>query len=515
LSAGRSPTIVVVGGGIAGLSAAWELVREPGAGGSPSVVVLEAAGRLGGKLQAEEFAGRTVDVAGDAFLARRPEATELCEELGITHELVPVGAAGASIWARGRLRPMPEGSALGVPTRWWPLARSRILSPAESLRVARDLVAPHRGARTITGDRAVGEIVGARLGRPAVDRLVDPLIGGIHAGDVDELSAAATFPLLLAADQQPGSLMRRLRRVPNRTTSFGPSSSASSGSDPAAPAFWSLRESTASLAERLRDALEQRGVTLLTGARADALRAGAASDGVPRWTVDVARPEGDRDGPPALETEGVVLAVDAPEAARLLRPLVPAAASLLAEIDYSSVVVVTMSLPEGAVGRPLRGTGFLVPRASTVAGRRALMTGCTFLARKWPHLARPGDELVRVSTGRAGDERPRDLDDDELVAAAFDELAAVLDVRDSPVATRVTRWDQAFPQYRVGHLIRVATVERSVATLGAVAVAGAAYRGVGIPACIASGRTAARAVLTALAGKARGGRPAVEGNGAR
>jgi oxygen-dependent protoporphyrinogen oxidase len=346
-----------------------------------------------------------------------------------------------------------------------------------------------------------------------VDRLVDPLIGGIHAGSVDELSAVATFPLLLAADQQPGSLIRRLHRIPNRSTSFG--ASAVSSGDPSAPAFWSLRESTASLAMRLRDELERRGVSFLTGARAGAIRPGGSSNGVPRWTVDIGTVPGSREGPSSLETEGVVLAVDAPEAARLLRPLAPAAASLLAEIDYSSVAVVTMRLPAGAIGATLRGTGFLVPRTSSLGGRDALITGCTYLARKWPHLARPGDELLRVSAGRSGDERHRDLDDEELAAASLDDLAAILEVREQPDEVRVTRWDQAFPQYRVGHLIRVATVEKSVAALGAVAVAGAAYRGVGIPACIASGRTAARAVVATLTGSAHGGRQPVEGNGKR
>lgn len=382
MSARGRPTVAVVGGGIAGLAAAWELLRAPGPDGPPSVVLLEASPRLGGKLRAAEFAGRTVDLAGDAFLARRPEATELCEELGISDELVPVGATGASIWARGTLRSMPEGSTLGVPTRWWPLARSGILSPGEALRVARDLVTPHRGTRTITGDRAVGEIVGGRLGRPVVDRLVDPLIGGIHAGDVDELSAAATFPLLLAADQQPGSLIRRLRRVPSRATPFDPSSA-----DPSAPAFWSLREGTASLALRLGDALERSGASVRSGVRVDALRAGGASNGLPRWTVELGGTAADREGRSAVEVDGLVLAVDAPEAARLLRPLAPASASLLTDIDSSSVAVVTVSVPEASIEAPLRGTGFLVPRTSTVDGRRALITGCTFLSRKWPHLA--------------------------------------------------------------------------------------------------------------------------------
>ncbi len=212
MTARRRPVAFVVGGGIAGLAAAWELVTgDHGGGPAPDVHLLETEDRLGGSLCSAEFAGRSVDLAADAFVARRPEATDLCDELGLTGQLVAPGTSGASLWARGRLRPMPDGLNLGVPTRWWALARSGILSPAEALRVAKDLVKPHLGARRVVGDGAVGAIVEARLGRPVVERLVDPLVGGINAGSVDDLSAAATFPYLLAASLQPGSLMRRMR----------------------------------------------------------------------------------------------------------------------------------------------------------------------------------------------------------------------------------------------------------------------------------------------------------------
>ena len=196
MTARNRPTVAVVGAGIAGLAAAWELVVASDRAGTPAPIVrvLESGDRVGGKLRAAEFAGRTVDLAADAFLARRPEATELCGELGLSDQLVPVGASGASIWARGRLRSMPDGLNLGVPTRWWPLARSGILSPAESLAAARDVVIPHRRGNPVFGDRSVGEIVGERLGRPVVDRLVDPLIGGINAGDVDDLARRPPCP---------------------------------------------------------------------------------------------------------------------------------------------------------------------------------------------------------------------------------------------------------------------------------------------------------------------------------
>ncbi len=493
------PVIAVVGAGIAGLAAAWELATTselaPGTG-PPIVVVLDADDRAGGKLASAEFDGRTVDLAADAFLARRPEATDLVDELGIADELVPVGTSGASILARGRLRPMPAGLALGVPTRWWPLARSGLLSPTESLRVARDLLLPHGSAGT-PGDRSVADIVAKRLGRPVVERLVDPLIGGINAGGVDELSAAATFPALIAASHQPGSLMRALRRLP--------------APDSEGPVFWSLRDGTASLADRLVERLAETGgqwkVSVRTGVSVDDITQLPGSATAPRrWGLTLrgtgaSSVTGAGGGTETdMVADGIVVACPAPRAAVLLASSAPVAAGMLSTIEYASVAVVTMAIPTDAIGARLEGSGFLVPRTSHIDGRRALMTGCTYLSRKWPHLATAGHELIRVSVGRDGDERYQDLDDAETAAAAFSELARVLDIAGDPTDARVTRWEDAFPQYRVGHLIRVAKIEEAVTALPGLAVAGAAYRGVGIPACIGSGRRAARAVLASLPG---------------
>ncbi len=490
--------MAVVGGGIAGLAAAWELTGggevagEVGGKVGPEVHLLESGDRLGGSLRSARFAGRQVDLAADAFLARRPEATELCAELGLSEQLVPVGASGASVWARGRVRPMPRGLNLGVPTRWWPLLRSGIVSPGEAIRVARDLVQPHFGAGGIAGDRAVGAIVEARLGRPVVDRLVDPLVGGINAGNADDLSAAATFPFLLAASLQPGSLMRRLGQA-GRTRAVAPAGGS--------PVFWSLPTGTAGLADRLAGELGRRGVTCRTGVPVEAIRREAGS-GSGRWLLDLGTHPVH-----SLAVDGVVLAVPAGEAAVLLAAHAPEAAGLLSTIEYASVAVLTLSLPPGAIRSPLHGTGLLVPRTATVDGVSPLVTAVTYLGRKWPHLAREDDELVRVSVGRFGDARHRDLDDDQLLRTILDDLARLLEVRDPPVESMVTRWDGSFPQYRVGHLLRVGRVEQEVAALGGVAVAGAAYRGVGIPACIGGGRDAGRRVLGFLASRPEGVRP--------
>ncbi len=492
---GARPVVAVVGGGVAGLAAAWELLGGV-AGGSPAdVVVLEAAERTGGKLRSVDLDGRRVDLAADAFLARRPEAAELCRELGLGDELVAPGQSGASVLARGRLREMPAGLHLGIPTRLGPLVRSGMFSPAELARAALDVAVPRFRARPVLGDAAVGTLVADRLGRAVVDRLVGPLLGGINAGDPDQLSTASTVPVLLAAASQTGSLMHRLgqagARAAARPSELGRAGPDGSGAP--APVFWSLRSSTASLVDALDDALAARGASRHLGSGVERLeRVGN------RWRLHVApgSPAGDH-----LDADGVVLAVPAGPAAALLRPHVPDAAELLEGVEYASVTVVTFSVPEAALTRRLAGTGFLVPASERVGGQRALVTGCTYLSLKWPHLRRDGELLVRVSTGRAGDDRPAQLDDDELATAVAAELAEVLGTGPLAPEALVTRWAGALPQYRPGHLLRVARVEGAVAGLPALAVAGAAYRGVGVPACVGSGRAAARRVLDGVAGR--------------
>lgn len=497
--------IAVVGGGMAGLSAAWELSLAEG--GTSRIVVLEAGSRPGGKVRSGEFCGRTVDLAADAFLARRPEATGLCDELGLDDALVSPGAKGASLWVRGKLRAMPDGLNLGVPTLAWPTVRSGILGPMGLLRAGIDLVAPHRGDPRATADRSVGDIVGSRLGREVVERLVDPLIGGIHAGGVDDLSAESTFPPLLSAAHQSGSLIRALRRP--RSPGQTPPVQTPTPGQPPPPMFWSLDGSTARLPAELAVSLADRGVAIHTGVAVESMHRLPDDGSGATWrlalagdAVRVAGSQGPSDSLRSLDVDAVVLAVPAGQAAGLLGEHAPLATSILVGIEHASVAVVTLSLPSGSLRSTLTGTGFLVPRTSRIGGRAALITGCTYLSRKWPGLARSDDELIRLSVGRHGDTRSDALDDDELTAAVVAELAEVHDLSDGPRESLVTRWDGAFPQYRTGHLSRTSVVEQAVAALPGVAVAGAAYRGVGIPAVVGSGRTAARAVLKSLRGTA-------------
>jgi len=494
-------TTVVVGGGIAGLAAAWELASGPRAPGA-RVVVLEASDRLGGKIRTDTVAGRSVDLGPDAFLARRPEALQLAREVGLGDELVAPGSRRAYVWSRGRLRPLPDGLALGIPTRLGPVVRSGILSPKGLARAGVDLLAMspawrrrHRprpaGPDAVLpfDDRAVGDIVRMSLGREVVDRFVDPLIGGIHAGPVATMSAAAVYPPLLAASKRPGSLFRALRALT-------PAPAAVVGG--AAPAvFLAPREGVGALVGALADALAAQGVELRCAATASALeplRTGDSGGNEPRWRVHVS----DGDGASStIEAHRVVVAVPAPAAAALLQPADDVLGRLLRTIDYASVTVATYVVPSDAVGRVLDGTGFLVPG---VEGW--LTTACTWMTAKWPHLARPGEVVLRASVGRFGDERGMDMSDDELATAVWRELTPVLSLSGTPTTTVVTRWAGAFPQYAIGHLDLVDRIEAHAGALGGLAVAGAAYRGVGIPACIASGRRAARLATGAAAARA-------------
>jgi protoporphyrinogen/coproporphyrinogen III oxidase len=470
---------VVIGGGISGLAAAWELTGgaagpRPGA---PEVIVCEASDRLGGPLRSTEFGDRLVDLGPDGFLGRRPEALDLCREVGLTESLVPIGSAGAGVWARGRVRPLPGGLALGIPTKFWPAARSGILGFRGRMALARDALAPRPDMRGPIADRSVGPLVARKLGQRVVDRLVDPLIGGIHAGSVDDMSTAATFPPLLAAAQRRGSLMRALRaEVPTPQAD-------------APPLFWSIDGGMSSLIDRLSAALVARGVTIDCQRPVDRLE--RRGDG---WVVHT--------GDGALDAAGVVIATPAPTAGRLLHAHDDELSGLLGGIDYASVALVTFRVAEESLTTPLVGTGFLVPRRSPAPDRdrdRWAVTACTYLSQKWPTLARPGDHLVRASVGRYGDARAEGWNDAEIIERVWGELETMIGLTGDPMDAMVTRWPLSFPQYRVHHLLRTTGIESAVARLGGVAVAGSAYRGVGIPACIASGRAAARAVLPASA----------------
>jgi oxygen-dependent protoporphyrinogen oxidase len=481
------PEVVVVGAGVAGLCAAYELTGGQ-AGPSdqtPVVTVIDAAPVIGGKLQPIEIAGRTVDAGPDGALARRPEVSVLCRELGLADHLVPIAAQGASVYARGEVRTLPEGLQLGIPTDTRALRESGVLSLAGYLRVLRDRFAPVPASRAPLQDRAIGSLVETKLGKEVVETLVDPMLGGINAGRVAEMSAAAIFPPLLEAAQQRGSLMEAMRAM------TPPKDDDQPADEP--PAFASLDLGMHALVSTLADTLAMRGVHFILSTPVTQItRHGGAE---PRWSVDSERT--------TTRADGIVLALPGSQAAVVVDQLDDELATLLRTIDYASVAIATLIFAEGDINLPETGTGVLVPPETPhpggeTPGQRFLTTALTFLDRKWPHLKVDGTILLRVHMGRIDDPRTLRLSDDELVALALEELGMLLDHVGAPQASAIVRWESSLPQYQVNHLMRVAGIEGAVERYPALAVAGAAYRGVGVPACIASGRAAGVKVREAV-----------------
>ena len=454
--------VAVVGGGVAGLAAALDL-----AAAGTDVALFEAGDRLGGKVRTGSLAGVAMDLGPDSFLARRPEAVRLCTELGLATDLVSPAATGAGVWSRGRVRMLPPGQVLGVPTDALALARSGIVSPVAAARAALEPAWPGRPLAE-DEDVAVGTLVGRRFGRAVAERLVDPLLGGINAGNTDSLSVDAAAPQLAAAARRSRSLVRGLRGGP----------AAAPG-----PVFLTHPGGLSVLVDALAARLGSHGVAVSRSCPVEAL------EHRPGGGYRLATPGG------SLEVDGVVLAVPAPAAARLLAGLAPAAAPTLDGVRAASVVLVGLAYRPGDAPVDPVGSGFLVPRPE---GR--LMTACSWASAKWAHLGADGVVRLRVSAGRVDDPRAMAMDDDDVVERLRVELAAAVGVEADPVDVVVARWPDGFPQYAPGHLSRIAAVHAELdRSAPGVALAGAGLGGVGIPACIGSGRAAAARVLSALA----------------
>jgi oxygen-dependent protoporphyrinogen oxidase len=471
-------SIVVVGGGIAGLSAAWEL--SGGAAGpgddTPRIELVDASERLGGALATTEFAGRTLDLGADGFLARRPEAVTLVRELGIADRLEAIDASGAWIWLRGALRELPSGLALGVPTSAAQVASVRGLSWRARLAARRDEWLPVR--MTVGDDATIGDIVRRKLGRELSYQFVEPMLGGIQAGRIDDLSAQSVFPPLLDAARQGGSLMKALR--PKGPVQPGPTAPSAD----AGPMFYSLTSGVGSLPTELARRLTERGVVLRAGVAVTALR--RTPSGSYPWEIDTAST--------TTPADSVVLATPAPMAGRLLGSL-DVRLEALTRIPSAGAAMVTFSLARDEVTLPPSGTGVLVPLGTSWSGEGSMIvTAVTLLDRKWPHLRRDEDVVLRAHVGRIDDERWLAMDDDVLTERVAEELRVLLSRFGTPNATLVQRWPHGLPQYYLGHQRVIADARAAASTLR-VALCGSAYDGVGIPAGVGSGRRAAREAL--------------------
>ncbi|MEU8638313.1 protoporphyrinogen oxidase [Amycolatopsis sp. NPDC048633] len=461
--------VAVVGGGVSGLTAAYRLRRLLGE--SAEIVVFEKTKTPGGKLRTAELAGVPYDVGAEAFLVRRPEMLGLARELGL--DVVHPTKARAKIHAGGTVTGLPPGTVMGVPASAESVAG--VLSEAGRKTVEAELSLP--ALRLPGGDLALGPLLRERFGDELVDRLVDPLLGGVYAGGADGLGLRATMPGLAAAVAAgAGSLTAAAKtQLPANPS--------------AAPVFGTVPGGLGTLVDRLT---ELSGAELRTGLPVcDIARHGTG------WRLRIgANPTAHAPADNTVEADAIVLAVPAPSARRLLAELVPAASAAFGEVELASMAVVALALPPGT--RLPDASGILIGAGEVdSSGVPYAAKAFTFSSRKWAHFG-SGPVLVRGSVGRFGELGALQADDVELVRVVRDDLARLTGVTAAPVETLVTRWGGGLPQYGTGHLERVERIEKAVAGVPGLAVAGATLHGVGLPACVATAEAAAQRIAAHL-----------------
>jgi oxygen-dependent protoporphyrinogen oxidase len=449
VSSGQTVDVAIVGAGIAGLAAGFDLQSR-----GVSVRILEASTRVGGVIATDRFDEWVVDAGPDSVLVQKPAAVALCRELGIADRLVStLTPRTAYVLRDGRLHPIAEGSFLGFPITAVALARSGLFSVPGKIRMASEILIPRRSSDE---DESIGAFVRRRFGEEAVDYLAEPLLAGIHAGDVDRLSIRALFPRLVDAERQSGSVIRAFRALHVRPSPQG--------------AFVSLPGGIGELVDALSKALAPG--TILTSARATHVQRSGT------YIIDSTAGR--------MRARSVVLAVPAYVAASLLRSMDAALADLCDTVPYASTATVAFGYTRGQVAHPLPGTGFVVPRTEGIG----LLAG-TWVSSKWPGRAPEGYVLIRGFLGGGRDPRRLDASDSELVETAQRELAELLTISGSPLFARLYRWTRQSPQYEVGHLQRIAHIERRLTTIPGLFVTGSGFRSIGIPDCIADGRATA------------------------
>jgi oxygen-dependent protoporphyrinogen oxidase len=455
----RMPQVVVVGGGMAGLSAAYELHRQ-----AIPFLLLEASSRVGGVVFSEPVDGFTIDAGPDSLLVQKAEGIALCQELGLGDRLVSTKLPRLAYVQRdGRLHALPAASVLGIPTRIGPFISTGLFSWRGKLRMGAEIFVPRRHGST---DESIGAFMTRRFGQEATTYLAEPLLAGIHAGDVNRLSMRALFPRLTEAERTHGSVLRAFRQSSRTVSSEG--------------AFRSLPNGLSELVSALTDFLPKDAVRV----RASVTRLARGASG---FAVETKAGE-------VFHPQAVVLATPAFATAGILRDLDRELSRLCDEIPYASAGTIAMAFERDAVRDPLKGSGFVVPRVENTG-----ITAGSWLSSKWPHRAPEGKVLLRAFVGGARDPRAIERSDAELVDVALGALRPILGITGKPLLTRVYRWERANAQHEVGHLDRMAAIDRALIRVPGLFVSGSGFRGVGIPDVVADGRATARRVSAWLA----------------
>jgi len=474
---------VVVGGGIAGLATALALQERAAEAGFPlACTLIEAESEWGGKIVTHRVGELIIEAGPDSFLSQKPWALELCGKLGLSGQLINTNEFQKKtfVFSRGRLRELPEGLVVIMPTKLGPLFRSGLLSWSGIARMALDLVIP---ARCGAGDESLASFFRRRLGHEAFERLVEPLMAGIYAGDAEQMSLRATFPRFLDIEQQHGSLIRGMlagRKLTRPAARLG---------SPNRTMFVTLQNGLGEMVQALVGRIAGAGATLMPARQVEAIRVRSDRPGV--WTYEVVLENGS-----AVSAEAVVLATPAFVSAELVRPLSPASARLLDTIPYVSTATVSLAYDGGALGPSVGGFGFVVPRTE---GRELI--AATWTSLKWAHRAPPRQALIRCYVGGVGREAILKADDETLVRRVRAELRSMAGIASEPTYVEVNRWERGMPQYTLGHLDRLEEIKVSLRNYKGLYLTGAAYRGVGIPDCIRDGSETAAEVIRHLASR--------------
>jgi protoporphyrinogen/coproporphyrinogen III oxidase len=486
--------VAIIGGGISGLTALEQITREDPA---VQVTLLEASPRLGGHIRTEREGGFLMEAGPDVILAAKPAALELAGRVGLGDRLHGTNPAvkGSYILSGTRLLPMPDGLTGLVPSRFAPFATTPLVSPLGKLRVGMEYFIP---AQRNAPDESIESFVTRRLGREMYERLVEPLLSGISAGDGAKLSMEAMFPQLRAYERDHGGLVKGMLAAKRKQRAMKKAAAAAGTAAPGAPprqpafGFISLPGGLEELVEGIQREVRRRdpagrNAIIRTGARVERVeRLGAGDAGTPEFAVTLANGE-------RLLVDAVILATPAYQSAAFIRPVDEELASALRGIEYASTVTISVAYPEAAVPRPLDASGYVVPR---VLGRPVL--ACTWVSSKFEGRSPAGHALFRLFLGGAGRGSFVDRSDEELLTIVRDEMREVMAITSEPELVRVNRFDRAMPQYHVGHLERTARIRMLAGRTPGVAIAGAAIGGVGIPDCVKSGVRAAQDVLALL-----------------
>ena len=459
--------IAIIGGGISGLSAAFYLQKARDAGSEVEYVLFESGQRLGGSMYSDFVEECLVEAGPDSFLTEKPWALSLCKELGIADQLIGSNDAQRKTYivVKGKLIAMPDGLMFMVPTRLAPTALSPLFSWSTKLRMARELVHP---PRPMHDDETVAELVERHFGAEVVDRLADPLLSGVYGGEAAKLSARAVLPRFVEMEEKYGSLSRAMLAAHKKMAHMA-------GRQPPRPLFTSLKDGMQQMVDALVARLDPASLRLRKHAR----RVYPEDNG---WRVSIEM-EGDE------FFDGVILATPANTAGELLDGVDRVLARNLLDITYSSSITVTLGYYKDQLKKLPPGFGFLVPRSE---GTR--MLACTFVHNKFPHRAPPDKGILRCFLGGSRDESILALADEEILETVHRELGDILKLDARAIFARVYRWRGAMAQYEPGHLARIERIEKRVAEIPGLALAGNAYHGIGVPDCIRSGMEAAKAV---------------------